>query len=594
MSIDAKYEKSFKKFAGDEEKTKELQGQKDKELADVRTQQQANEMQGWGDLAGSMASSFEQGSAGAIAFTTIQSALGIASSWTAIAQAWAQPFPANIAAAAMVASQVMPIIGQLGGGSSSGGGVDYSASVNNLEVEQTNYDMFYDGVLGRLDRQIELLEDLNKYGTASSLNVTRAGYQFDRDEGQVMLDFKQSILDTLKDVDSETAQTAYNAFVEPYFNKDFDAVGYFNGTSELFSNNVWNSIFGFSGIVAEGTVAYNDALGSFQQAILDFSTSIIDSINDLQDASTDFASAYDAITGTNKYESFEYEQAYNEVYGNIGDESLESYLERQIANISTLDSLLSKEDVALMLSQDTADMQAQIDLNNSMADVLGEVFADGAEEALNMKDSISIVADVLANSTANIKDFEDSFKSQEELAQDLSDAIGYPLATTEDGLFDLFETLKGGIDGLTDSELEFLNSNKDLISSLEDAQQSLNDWADGIFDNQKLSTLGAQYSISALNAAISGYADATDKQVAADNIIKYANDAIDYTKATSGSLADYNFQSAVIANSVRDVEQIDIGSFKSVEDAINEQTAVLSNLLDDIKDNTQANTVENI
>lgn len=92
--------------------------------SELKSKQQDAEIAGYSNLAGAMASAFEKGSAGAIAFSTIQSALGIASSWTAIANAWALPFPGNLAAVATVTSAVLPIISQLGGSGSGGGGGD--------------------------------------------------------------------------------------------------------------------------------------------------------------------------------------------------------------------------------------------------------------------------------------------------------------------------------------------------------------------------------------------------------------------------------------------------------------------------------------
>lgn len=71
----------------------------------------------------------------------------------------------------------------------------------------------------------------------------------------------------------------------------------------------------------------------------------------------------------------------------------------------------------------------------------------------------------MAKSNSNIKSFEDSFKTPQQLAQDMAKNLGVTLATTQSGLMNLFDSLKGGVDGLNDSEKQLLDANKALIES---------------------------------------------------------------------------------------------------------------------------------
>lgn len=160
------------------EKSKDLtKDQKELALSKLKTVELESQYAGYSNLAGAMASAFKQGSDGAIAFTTLQSALGIASSWTAIAEAWALGFPQNIPAVAMVSAAVLPIIQQLGG--SGGGGSaksapDYSGLIKsasfetgtgvNLKDYSGNFDKFIEGI----DSAAQKLEDFGSTGSSSS------------------------------------------------------------------------------------------------------------------------------------------------------------------------------------------------------------------------------------------------------------------------------------------------------------------------------------------------------------------------------------------------------------------------------------------
>jgi len=191
-----KYAKSFLKANGDIDKEKQAQFEFDKDVAKNKEEQFNAEMAGYASLAGSMASAFEKGSAGAIAFTALQSALGIASSWTAIAGAWALPFPSNIPAVAAVTSAVLPIIGQLGGSASSGGsakkGPDYSSTIqsasfaDNKGVSIRDYGGNFDKFIKGLDSASAKLEGFGSTGSAlgerlraltNSINVKAIEYE---------------------------------------------------------------------------------------------------------------------------------------------------------------------------------------------------------------------------------------------------------------------------------------------------------------------------------------------------------------------------------------------------------------------------------
>jgi len=109
-----------------------------------------------------------------------------------------------------------------------------------------------------------------------------------------------------------------------------------------------------------------------------------------------------------------------------------------------------------------ADIQRFTDLTAN-----GSVWQAGKDYA----DAISLIDDAMKKSVSNIKAYEDSFKTPRQLAEDMAKDLGVTLASSTKGLDNLFNSLKGGVDGLNDAESELLKANKDLIDS---NMQSLN------------------------------------------------------------------------------------------------------------------------
>ena len=144
----------------------------------------------------------------------------------------------------------------------------------------------------------------------------------------------------------------------------------------------------------------------------------------------------------------------------------------------------------LLMSNDKADIEAQIAAVEELGRVTGQTFENGAKEALNYLESIELVAEAMARSRENMKSFTDSLLTDEQLAGNLASSLGVNLATNVDELARLFYTLSGDIEGLTDQDLELLNANKALLESTEEYQievDGLNDTLDDV--TGRISTL---------------------------------------------------------------------------------------------------------
>lgn len=499
--LNEKYTKSFNKYAGDVNKTKELAIQYDKDSAQIKEQNFNAEIAGYANLAGAMASAFEKGSDGAIAFTTLQATLGIASSWTAIAMAWASaPFPLNLPAVAAASAGVLPIIGTLasmGGGGGKGGGQSYSQT----QINESNIQATYTPMTDRLDRQIELLEAIEKNGSASKISTELAAVTFQKDYAL----FVNKSLEQLHDgivagwgtqqgksggrLANENALNAMlgfdigtnvgegysidkNALRESYnFMKLIQAAN----TSVVKSTD-WNVLFD------KGWGKYGSPLNAlqariaeftneFQDMLSDYTMSLLDSMDELKSAKDTFMDLYDDITGTAKYSNQKLNTAFSELQKYLNGKSLTDYLESEIENIKKLESFLTEDKINTLLMQDPTKLEEQLKIIEDLRVETGMTFENGAEDALNYLESIKLVSDAMTTSRENIRTFIDSFKSEDMLAQSLASSLSQTLATTYDGLLSLFNELSSDTTGLTDADLSLLESNKEYIIRLEEQQE---------------------------------------------------------------------------------------------------------------------------
>ncbi len=498
----------------------------------INEDRQTAEINAYGALAGAMASAFEKGSKEALAFQAIQATLGIVNAYTAITSALATPpAPTGIALGAMVAAQALPIIGilaSMGGSSGGGGGSSYSMSeMAGAKIAELENEAF----INRLDQQIELLEAIEKNGSAQKLGVERAAVEFiqaknewvqdvfdisrvgwvdarfsstvgegnttrNSDQWQSIIDYysSQDMLNPYEmsgnniRINTELLRTNVDEFIEIMADMSQMVIG--EGFS--YTGPLGQSIAGTVGFGEEGHQAFLSAIREsfteIQGYLNDWAVSVVDSTAELQDASETMQELYDSITGTTTYADAKLRGAFADFDSLLrGGESYSDYLVRNINNIESstafiyqLSGVLDENgreltNYELLLSKNVDLIDEQMLKVDEFSQVTGNAFEGGAEEALNYLESIELVAEAMANSRDNIKSFEDSFKNEQQLAEDMAATLGVTLATTAEGLQELFISLQGGLGGLTDSELEFLNSNKNLIESLEGTTGAIED-----------------------------------------------------------------------------------------------------------------------
>jgi len=504
-------------------KQKELAANFDKDYAQAKNQQFSNELNAYSNLAGAIGSFYEAGSTAAKAAQAVQATLGIVNGYGAITQAWnSASFPANLPGVAAATAAVLPMIAQLsslGGSGGSGGGASAEAEYQaQIKQNKADIELSYEPITNRLDQQISLLDAINHQGSSAALQTNSAALSFERDYALWKQDvFSGSLLSPQdakldksdwNNIDAWENSLGFNVFdrVGDYYTSNaWDGYGGYDGSREptlrygnkiqldtnslveddrlldaltnLINSKIYAGTLGQNAVGNDGDqldqLAWLDKMVSeLQGKINDWALSSIDTMNNLSDAADDFRDSYDELTNSTHYADIELRKSFDKVNELRGDNTLPDYLSGLVDSIQSTNDFLTDDRFNLLLSKDPADIEAQTALLTEFGEVTGNVFENGAKDALDYIDSIKAVSEVMAASRENIKSFEDSFKTDEQLTQDMAQKLGVTIATTNEGLMSLFENLKGGIDGLTDSELDFLNANKELIESNEELIES--------------------------------------------------------------------------------------------------------------------------
>jgi len=631
----AKDQKSWSKLSSEQQKDEKL---KNKHLE--------NQIGLWGNVAGAMSSMASEGSAAAQVAQVAQTALAVAQGVTAIlTQGGGDPYtaiPRMIAMAAMVASTLGTIgasAGSISGNASAQAQVTQELALNEL----TNQPM-----LDRLDQQIELLESIDRNGSAAALQNDLSKVEFDNAYEKWKLEVFQGA--RLSNVStgptfSEQDTTNLNEWekklgIDVYTISENNRLIRINQETLKEGNNLaitlsniletefYTGPFGQAqakefGYGEAGHIAFRAAIdqsfADLQGYVNDWAISTIDTIGELTEASDTLKDSYDAITGTTYYESKRLQEAYKDVEKLSGDLSYGEYIIGQIDVIAKAEEFLTGSRLALLLSKDTKDFVAQMELVAEFSEVTGQAFEDGAEGVLNYIDSIELLSAAMETSRSNIKSFVDSFKTSNQLADDLASSVGVEVVSSYEALNEVFRKLAGDMEGLSDADIDFLNANKALLEASAQAsidaqkevmnnaleaqrasQTSLNSYLSKLTAN--INTLdGALKSMSTvidrLKGAVGGSTYSMDKYYDSMRATLSLSSGTDYkaftsslkdTISASGVLFDSNnfssqydqqFAQAVATNQFEGMEDnalTQIDYLKQIEENTRGQLAILS------------------
>lgn len=505
MKLQEDYAKAYLEAGDDTQKQAQLKADFDADNAALNKTRQTAEIAGYANLAGAIAGAFEEGSGAAKAFQAIQATLGIVNAYTAISGAWASaPFPANLPAVAATTAQMLPLIaslGSLGGSGGSGGGGAPSTSTGfSFDQNREQIEGSYTPMTDRLDRQIELLESIDRQGSASQLGIELSATSFERDTRiwveDVLEKARQGLVNSAMNATQTSATAAMNnqslgidvwqtqgtkiGYNEAVLRDGTNLIKTLIAMSEesLYTGTLYQAAaieagYNWSNMMSFVKIEIEKDINEYQNLVSEWSLSVIDSMSDLKDAASDFKGYYDDITGSMFYETERLNEAFADVDRLRGTASFADYLKTSINDIKALETFFTEDVFNLLMSNDTADMEAQIAAVEELGRVTGETFDGGAREALNYLESIELVAEAMTKSRENIKSFTDSLLTEEQLAKNLASSLGVGLATSVDGLASLFYTLSEDMDGLTDADLDLLNANKALLENTDEYQSEI-------------------------------------------------------------------------------------------------------------------------
>jgi len=468
-----RYAKAFLEARGDEKKEKKAEAKFDKEQATLRSENLNNQLQGYGQLAGAMAQFFEEGSDGAKTFEVAQSSLALVGAVNAVIQAWGSaPFPANLPAVAATSASVVALLGNIGQ-TLSGGGGGASAPVSVGDVQGTSAGFAFEGMDSTKSLETALKELKSSVDVQNKLFGASGLYG-----SEFVNDLKVAAGTLISDVTTAWRESFNNPNL-----LEFNGVlaGFNLETLELKGGATvkqFDNIFQLFGAMSDLGETLPDvgavARGGNLEDLIEFETAVSEAINSYTSSMLDMAGAmdgyretwkgiYDEVTQNNKYANIALEEAtkqVNELSTRLGVDSFPDLL----------DQLISKYDI------DYSTLQDMYDANDpaKLAEYLSEIFPQGKfspEEIYNYVDAIESVGDAMSQASSNVESFVDSLKTQQELLQEQADAFNLQVANTQAELMSQFETLKQGTGGLTDAELDYLNTAKNAIDEKESAEE---------------------------------------------------------------------------------------------------------------------------
>lgn len=398
-------------------------------------------------LAGAMSSAFKEGSKEAEAFRAVQQGLALYDGIRAVVAAWAAGYPQNLALVPLTIANVASLLGQMGQSFSASGG----GGVPSMSQEQIGFEtgkMDNESVVNRLDQQIELLEAIERNGSASALNVDLAAAEYQGALYEWVEDVfdksRMGFVDAMFDASSESWAAIEEHYKSLEMNNPYELVGdkiridaeqFYSDASSLIgviqdiSQMTQGEGFSYSGPfgqkLAEEYGYGDDAHAAFKAAMRNTFTELqghlnewavgsIESLADLSDASSGMKESFDAITGSTRYAAAELNEAYA-AFDRISGGDYAGYLERNIDSIARAEGWLEQltdtydehgnklTNFQLLLSKDVDLFQDQAAAVEQFNAVLGDTFEGGAEEALNFINSIDLVAESLKKT----RDLED-------------------------------------------------------------------------------------------------------------------------------------------------------------------------------------------
>ena len=544
---------NLKSSKADEKATKEINDLNEKgkltteesnKLKNLESQQLENQIAAYSDMAGAVAGVFEAGSDAQQALLVAQQALAVTNGVITVlefAKGTGPTAPAALAAGIAVVSGILAMADIAFGGG--GGGVSAPSA---MEVKQAELDANYEPLLEKYDKQIELLESIDKNGSAQLVEVSKSKEQYDYDMGTF--------------INEMTAGFASESGVQGNYSKKFAndeqweaLISRLSAINDEFGEQIWTvgtnsaslnskmintseSFIKYTAILSEtGNEAMlnwasrnvsreqniSDARAkvyAMQEIMADFAISSVESLSELTDTKDDLSDFYDSITLSSKYANEKMIDSFKKVNEVIGDSNLTDFLEENIAAIQLLKNDFSEAELDSLFSLDITDFSTQQETLYRLNEKLGTAYSENdssLKKLINSMDDFDLVTEAIATSNENIKDFSDSLKTDFQLAMEMAADLGQELPETMEDVTKSFNELSGGVDGLNDAELEFLDTSRDLVEAFDALKESSLEFIAGIREDLETMNMtsaeGYQYAIDAAKKDIENIISATYK-----------------------------------------------------------------------------------
>jgi hypothetical protein len=340
------------------------------------------------------------------------------------------------ARAAAAAAAVASLGFSIGGFGGSDSGPSMPSEQIGFETAKTDNE----SITNRLDQQIELLEAIERNGSASALNVDLAATEYQGALFEWVEDVfdksRMGFVDAMFDASSESwaaIEEHYKSLEieNPYeligdqirinaeqFYSDADSlIAVIQNISQMSQDDEFNYSGPLGQEIADEYGYGDDAHEAFRAAMRssftelqgylnDWAVTSIESLTDLSDASESMKESFDAITGSTHYATEELDEAYA-VFNRISGGDYKGYLEENIDAIARAEGWLEQltgsydehgnqlTNFQLILSKDVDLFEDQAAAVEQFNEVLGDTFEGGAEEALNFISNIELVAESL-------------------------------------------------------------------------------------------------------------------------------------------------------------------------------------------------------
>ncbi|WP_321276917.1 tape measure protein [Thiomicrorhabdus indica] len=487
---------------------KESQAKLDAKQDELKAQNLDNQINLYAGIASNIKNMASEGSAAAKVAMVAEQGLALVQGVRAVIRAWGDPYPLNLVSVPLTIASVGSLLGQIGqsfSGGSGGGSAPITANGMTAEQNIAFTEATYEPMIDRLDRQIELLESIDRQGSAYEFGIDAARLTFEKDYKVAVQEafadgtLKVNLLNngnelnaaSFADYGQITQNLGFDFFKtdgsDDFFEKTKYAYLDTQSLSEGYNylkliTSEYADLVSFvqdqgwkkAGMSPKefGELQQEVLISDFQEVLSEFALSIVDTMTELQDAGDSFKEMYDSVTGTVFYETLRLEQAYADVERLANGRTFSDFLQDEIENIEALGQFFSDDVFAKLMSQDPADAIAQIAILEELEQKTGMTFENGAREALDYLESIELVAG--AQSKAREENEDLRLKLLE-----LQDPLAYEAQLRQEQLMSLDESnraLQQNIWAL-EEQAESAQRSAAVIAGLEDEWLALTDKA---------------------------------------------------------------------------------------------------------------------